>query len=52
MEKLYVCKFNRMVDCGYNGGQCGRCGWNPVVHDKRMLERMKKQKNKEETKSA
>lgn len=52
MEKLHTCQFNRMVDCGYGGGQCGRCGWNPEVYEKRLLKRMEKMRKEEETEYA
>lgn len=33
------CKYNRNINC-YEGANCQKCGWNPVVAEKRQ-ERLK-----------
>lgn len=32
-----TCKYNEAVDCNA-GDKCSNCGWNPVVHEKRIKE--------------
>lgn len=34
-ERKYPCDFNSFVDCSPDG-QCGRCGWNPAIREKRV----------------
>ena len=34
---IIACKYNDSVDCNA-GSKCSNCGWNPVVHEKRMRE--------------
>lgn len=34
---VITCKYNEAVDCNA-GSKCSNCGWNPVVHEKRMKE--------------
>ena len=34
---VITCKYNEAVDCNA-GSKCSNCGWNPVVHEKRMRE--------------
>lgn len=37
-KKEYVesCKYNTFVGCNEEGRKCDKCGWCPVVSDKRL----------------